>query len=75
MQDLFEVYETLPKKMQQVCEYYWEKQASEGLTYIDCKVFLQKVELLGYTFEYGLDSEPFNLQKLTLESNESETNI
>ena len=62
--DLFENIEELPLCMQVVCRGYEKKQLEKGLDYPDCKEFLERVERLGYTFEYGLDAEPFNLQKI-----------
>jgi hypothetical protein len=39
--------------------------ASEGgLTYEDCANYKSEVEKIGYTLEYGLDSEPCNLLKI-----------
>ena len=33
-------------------------------SYVTCEKYLKKFNQLGYTFDYGLDAEPFNLRKL-----------
>lgn len=63
MKDLFEHYEEQPEELQEICEHYSIKEQAQGLNYNDCKSFLEEVEPLGYTFDYGLDAEPFNLRK------------
>lgn len=35
-----------------------------GMNYIDCQVALDKCQALGYTFEFALDAEPYNLRKM-----------
>jgi hypothetical protein len=61
--DLFENYTDQPKELQTICDKWADKQASEGLSYKDCEDFLKEVELIGYTFDSGLDAEPFNLRE------------
>ncbi len=56
--DLFEKYETLPQKVQDVLLTF------EDETYDECRRLLDELKPLGYTFEYYLDACPFNLQKL-----------
>ena len=36
----------------------------EDNTYEECERVLNKLEQIGYTFDYYLDAEPFNLRKL-----------
>jgi len=60
MQDLFEIYETLPQEVQDVIEKYGEVD-----TYTQCNNMLKELTALGYTFDYYLDAVPFNLQKIT----------
>tara|TARA_R110002020_G_scaffold154637_2_gene334699 strand:- start:100 stop:396 length:297 start_codon:yes stop_codon:yes gene_type:complete len=36
----------------------------EGDAYKECDRLLNELEPYGYTFEYGLDGEPYNLKKL-----------
>lgn len=59
--DLFQHIERLPKTVQYTIELYTNL---ESLTYNDCKAFLIDMENQGYTFEYGLDAEPFNLKRM-----------
>lgn len=55
--DLFEQYETLPLRIQLIIGN-WE----DGN---DCQEMLKEIEPFGYTFDYGLDMSPFNLQKIS----------
>lgn len=59
--DLFQHIDRLPKSVQYTIELY---NNLETLTYNDCKAFLIDMENQGYTFEYGLDAEPFNLKRM-----------
>lgn len=59
--DLFEYYEELPQEMKDVLSKYFEESE---LDYIQCEAFLKEVQALGYTFEYGLDAEPYGLRKM-----------
>jgi len=54
--DLFEQYETLPQPVQDILT------ESFDANYEECEKMLKKIEPLGYTFEYGLDASPYNLQ-------------
>ena len=62
--DLFEHYETLPKDASKIYWKYSEIAASEGFDYDVCREYLKEMEALGYTFEYGLDAEPYGLRKM-----------
>lgn len=64
MTDLFQNYDLMPQNLKEICDK-WFKVQLNGFDYIDCKLFLAEVEKIGYTFEYGLDAEPFNLRKIT----------
>lgn len=59
MKDLFETPEKLPIEVQNVLNKYGEIE-----TYDQCKAMLKELKPLGYTFDYGLDAQPFDLQKL-----------
>jgi len=61
--DLFEHPELIPKEVKDVLESY-EQQAIDGFTYEDLANLQKAVEAVGYTFDYYLDAEPFNLIKL-----------
>ena len=58
--DLFETPELLPKQIQSFLDNY----ELDCMTYSDCKNMLLEIELLGYTFEFGLDAVPYNLRKI-----------
>lgn len=62
--DLFIDYKKQPEKLAKVVDYWQDIQTTIGLNYRYCKTFLNEVEAIGYTFEYGLDSEPYNLRKI-----------
>ena len=58
--DLFEAIDTLPERVQKILwEYAWEEKSYEA-----CERMLVDLEDEGYTFEFGLDAEPFNLTKI-----------
>ena len=43
--------------------YYWDMfqiSLSEGLIYDEIQIHLDVLKPMGLTFEYGLDSEPYN---------------
>lgn len=57
--DLFEHYESLPKKVLKVIENQGEIE-----TYNDCKKLQNKLNKLGYDFEWYLDAIPYYLRKI-----------
>lgn len=60
MIDLFETPEKLPIEIIDLLNDFNQYER----LYSECEILLKKCEKLGYTFEYGLDSIPFNLEKL-----------
>lgn len=64
MNDLFWKLDLLPIEVQIIIEKYQLIDTDIGLNYSDLANMLNELEILGYTFEYGLDAIPFNLQKL-----------
>lgn len=58
MKDLFETPDLIPKEVLDILAQF------EDNTYEECERILNKLEQIGYTYEYGLDAEPFNLMKL-----------
>ena len=64
IEDMFYFQEDLPADVSSVVELYEEKYLNGEMDYVDTKQYLQELRHLGYTFESGLDNEPFNLQKL-----------
>jgi len=57
--DLFDHYSRIPKKIRYIIETYTD--VSE-FSYDDCKAMLRQLEENGYTFDYGLDAQPYNLR-------------
>jgi hypothetical protein len=58
--DLFENPELLPDQIKLILDNY----ELDCMTYSDCKKMLSEMEILGYTFEFGLDSVPYNLRQI-----------
>lgn len=58
--DLFEHYETLPDNVKSIINSY----ENEENDYNTCQRLIDDLEEVGYTCEFGLDAEPFNLQKI-----------
>lgn len=59
-EDLFINWESLPVEVLELIDNFNEREQ----TYKTCKELLSDVNKYGYTFEYGLDAVPYNLQKL-----------
>lgn len=64
MKDLFEHYQEQPPQLKNICDKWMQKLDDEGLNYNDCATFQNEVEAIGYTFDYELSAEPFNLRKI-----------
>lgn len=62
--DLFEEYDQLPEELKTVLDKWQIKEASFGLDYKDCKTFQEECEAVGYTFDYQLDGQPFDLRPI-----------
>ncbi len=63
--DLFQSQDTLPRKVQYTIDCYTKAiEEGPGDSYMLCADFLEEMEAQGYTFEYGLDGVPFDLQKI-----------
>ena len=62
--DLFEDYESQPKELSEIVEVYEERYADGDMDYESTKEFLDKVNAIGYTFDSGLDNEPYNLRPM-----------
>lgn len=63
--DLIDGFENTPEELKEVMEK-WQQKIDDGLDYNDCANFQKECEDLGYTFDYGLDSVPFDLRKIDL---------
>ena len=62
--DLFEDYESQPKELSEIVEMYEERYADGDMDYKGTKEFLSEVNAIGYTFDSGLDNEPYNLRPM-----------
>jgi hypothetical protein len=58
MKDLFETPELIPKEVMSILT------TCEDNTYKELDRLINELQTIGYTFDYGLDAEPFNLRKL-----------
>lgn len=65
--DLFEHFDKMPKKLSSIVNKYMDSD-----DYQDTEAFLNEVESIGYTFDYGLDNEPFALRPIKVKLNEVE---
>lgn len=60
MEDLFETPDQIPAEIQAIFN-----TANEHIDqYKELARILKEVEKLGYTFDYGLDAEPYELHKI-----------
>lgn len=66
MKDLFEDYNNMPIELKKVCDNY-SKKYEDYIPKKDMDIFLNKVNKLGYTFEYGLDLVPFGLRPIGID--------
>jgi len=63
MEDLFQNLNLVPTQVKNVCEKYSYMFPNE-IPFNELNNFLNELELLGYTFEYGLDCVPFGLRPI-----------
>jgi len=59
--DLFDKWEALPQPVQDLLNNFGECD-----TYKLCDKLLRKLKPLGYTFDYYLDAQPYNLRTINL---------
>lgn len=57
MKDLFEQTEKLPKEVITLLENFEP-------SYTNCKLLVEQLNKIGYTCDYGLDAQPYELHKL-----------
>jgi hypothetical protein len=60
IEDLFLTPEKLPTEVQIILENFAEREQ----TYENCQQLEQALKPLGYTFNWGLDAEPYDLRKI-----------
>lgn len=58
--DLFEKYDELPEEVQAILNSYQDQDN----TYTVCEQLLKELEKVGYTFDYDLTAEPYDLRKI-----------
>ncbi len=58
--DLFECFEALPVEVQILIDKYITCECS----WDNCKTLEAELEPLGYTFEWGMSGEPYDLRKI-----------
>lgn len=63
--DLSENYHLLPEELKSVLDKWKQKEVNVGLDYNDCKAFQEECEAVGYTFDYQLDAQPFDLRPVS----------
>ena len=61
MKDLFEYYDEQPTNLKAITSEM--EQNVDGVGYPALEAFKQRCEAIGYTFDYDLSAEPFNLRK------------
>lgn len=64
MKDLFENPELIPSEVQEILESFNEDECTND--YRDLERMLKLIESLGYTFDYGLDAEPYGLRPIDI---------
>jgi ribosomal protein L39E len=64
--DLFEDYENIPKKVQIILDKYAEKFGDDfgNMDYKDMADMHNEIYAVGYTFESGLDNQPYDLRPI-----------
>jgi hypothetical protein len=58
---MINLFETPPAEISHIINKYCNDEPS----YQTCEKMLKKVSKFGYTFEYGLDGQPYDLRKVT----------
>ncbi len=62
--DLFEQYDKQPPELKEIVDKYQEKYIEGDMDYKDTEEFLKEVEKIGFTFDYYLDNEPYDLRAI-----------
>jgi hypothetical protein len=69
MKDLFETPELIPSDVQAILESFDEDAHN---TYLELARMVKELEVIGYTFDYYLDAEPYGLRPSNMELEELE---
>jgi hypothetical protein len=67
--DLFEYYEKQPIELEKVVSVF-SKKIEDGISYKEIVKFHKKVHEIGYTFDWGLDAQPYGLRVLGVQLNQ-----
>jgi hypothetical protein len=67
--DLFEDYENIPANVQKILDEYDLEEDSDYDTLLELQ---NRLETIGYTFEYGLDAVPYGLRPSNVKLNQLE---
>ena len=69
--DLFVDYENIPNQVQFILDKYTDKFGGiEDMDYADMGNMLYEMNKVGYTFDYGLDNEPYGLRRNNVSLNQ-----
>jgi hypothetical protein len=68
--DLFEYYDEQPPNLRKITDKYLKKHERRNLGYDGLTEFHNKVYEIGYTFDFGLDAEPYGLRPIGVELHE-----
>lgn len=69
MKDLFETPELIPSEVQAILETFDEEEEN---TYLELDRLIDKLEDIGYTFEYWLDGQSYGLRPINVKLEELE---
>ena len=54
----------IPEELKAVCDKWQQRQCTKVLTITIVPFFRKNAETIGYTFDYGLDADPFDLRAI-----------
>jgi hypothetical protein len=63
MKDLFETPELIPSDVQAILESFDEESPN---TYSELDRLVNEIELIGYTFDYFINAEPYGLRPINI---------
>lgn len=69
MKDLFETPELIPSDIQAILDSFDEQSSNK---YKELDRLVNEIELIGYTFDYGMGAQPYGLRLICVKLNELE---
>ena len=75
MEDLFETPILLPTEVQTILSQFNDFEIEKGIQYADLIKLGQELAIYGYEFDFYLDCVPYNLRKITKNTNFMKTEI